>query len=157
MSRALFLLFVLLSACAPPSPFQPGAGAVVDINVINRAACGRLDQFDETTGWTPSGAVISELERALHERLVSELARDAEFFSIEALKPDEYYRRYAGVILEGKQVVVICGEAKRMYDELEQDWRTTTIPYRDGGSISFGAHYDPAAAAITYFEFGFVA
>lgn len=158
MNRALFPLFVwLLAACTPPPLFPPGTGAVVDIRLINEAACGRLRPLDQATSWTPSTEVIANLESALHERLVRELARDSELYGVVTPTPGQYYRRYAGAAEQGQQIVVIFSEPKWLYDESGQDWRTTTILYRDGGSSSFGAYYDPAVDTITYFEFGFVA
>ncbi len=88
--------------------------------------------------------------------LLPELKRDAEHFGTTPQMPSGYYRRYAGVTVLGQRLVVICGESRWLYDERGMDWRTTTIPYRDGGSGSFGAYYDPKTGTITHFEFGFV-
>ncbi|MBL8536798.1 MAG: hypothetical protein JNM59_05285 [Hyphomonadaceae bacterium] len=150
-----FFLALIVAACQAPPPFPQGTGAVVKLDLINRAACGRLRMYSEG-GWTPPQDVIASLEAALVRRLVRELERDAETFEFTPLASSDYYRRYAGATVEGRRIVVICGEARLLYDERGADWRTMTIPYRDGGSWSFGAHYDPEADEITYFEFGFV-
>lgn len=157
MNRALLLLIVLLSAaCGSQSPFPPGTGAVVDIHLMNQAYCGgKLPPIDETTSWTPSEEVIASLEEALRQRLLEELDRESELSNVSTPTPDQYYRRYAGAMEQGRQIVLICGEPKWLYDERGQDWRTSTIPYRDGGSGSFSAHYDPTLDAVTYFQFGF--
>ena len=72
-------------------------------------------------------------------------------------EPSDYYRRYAGVTVQGRRLIAICGEQRRLDDERGVDWRTDFVALRDGGSTTFGAYYDPAAATITYFEFGYVA
>jgi hypothetical protein len=36
------------------------------------------------------------------------------------------------------------------------DWRTAQVPFRDGGSRTFGALYDPETGNFDYFEFGYV-
>ena len=93
----------------------------------------------------------------LLERLVPELARDTEIYEVQAPSPGDYIRRYAGVTVQGRRVIAICGEAASLYEERGEDWRTSYILFRDGGAMSFGAHYDRAKRTITYFEFGFVA
>lgn len=144
-----------LLGCAEPSPFPADTGAIVSQDIVNQAACGRLPQYGEGA-WTVAPEMIPPLEAALVARLIPELEHDEEFFGIKALDPADYYRRYAGVKYGGQRLIVICGEARWLYDERDADWRSQTIPYRDGGSGSFGAHYDPNTEAITYFEFGFV-
>lgn len=156
MRNAKFLLVALaLVGCTQAAPFPTNTGAIVSQDIVNQAACGRLPQYDDGA-WTPEPAMIAPLESALIERLKPELERDAEFFNIITPEPSDYYRRYAGVTYHGRRLIVICGEVRSMYDERGMDWRTQTIPYRDGGSGSFGAHYNPGTDEIEYFEFGFV-
>jgi hypothetical protein len=153
--RALSLALAL-AACAETSGFPPGTGAIVDQELIDRATCGRLGAHGEGA-WTPTERDIEQLEAVLMARLAPELERDAEFYGIEPHAPGDYYRRYAGVSVRSARLIAICGEDRRFYDERGIDWRTDATPFRDGGSNSFGAYYDPVTREITYFEFGYVA
>ena len=101
--------------------------------------------------------MIERLEATLLKRLVPELEVDAAFYEHQQFAPADYIRRYAGFSLDGKLLVAICGERREIYESAGQDWTTSYIPFRDGGSESFGAIYDPIADEITYFEFGYYA
>lgn len=104
----------------------------------------------------PTESVVAPLETTLLSYLVPALERDAELYGVSTPQPMDYYRRYAGVTYGGRRLIAICGEDRALYDDRNVDWRTSTIPYRDGGAASFGAHYDPETSQIVYFEFGFV-
>jgi len=99
--------------------------------------------------------MIEQLETALLERLVPELELDAAFYKHVQFAPEDYIRRYSGFSLDGRPLIAICGERRDMYERAGQNWRTSYIPLRDGGSESFGAIYDPITGEITYFEFGY--
>ena len=156
MRVATLILASLVAACSAAPTFPPNTGAIVDQELINRASCGRLGAHGEGA-WTPTETDIQQLEPVLLERLVPELARDTEIYEVQAPSPGDYIRRYAGVTVQGRRVIAICGEAASLYEERGEDWRTSYILFRDGGAMSFGAYYDRAKRTITYFEFGFVA
>ncbi|MEZ6023100.1 MAG: hypothetical protein R3C16_06745 [Hyphomonadaceae bacterium] len=156
---AFAILALALTACAAPearSPFPPDTGAIVELDLINHAACGRLPVLSGPS-WTPEPEMIWPLEAALHDTLLVELPRNAEEFRVAERSPDSYYRRYAGVIAGAeRRLIVICGEDREFYDSRGMDWRTQYIPYRYGGSMSFSAYYDPETDEILNFEFGYV-
>ena len=150
---AALALFALAAACARPLAFAPGTGAIVEARVLTYATSGRLGIRDEGA-WTPTQEDVRGLEPVLLRRLIPELHQDEQDFKVKASAPAGYYRRYAGVHAQGRRVIAVCGELISLYAE-HGGWPDNYVPLRDGGSATFGAYYDPATRAITYFEFGF--
>jgi len=154
--QLLGLALILVTACSAPSrPFPANTGAIVEVDLFNRATCGPLNPFKEEGAWTPSADDIRGLETALIQRLVPELERDALVYGVRTAA-NNYYRRYAGVTVNGVRLIAICGEQRYIYERSGVDWPEGYVPLSDGGSGTFGALYNPATRQITYFEFGYV-
>jgi hypothetical protein len=114
--------------------------------------CSRVSPGPVDDVWTPGEADIARLEAALFLLL----AREFPEAGLSAL-PDDYYRQYAGFIIGGRRVIYVNGVHKDAVERVNPnhpfDWRTQAHLICDGGTITFGAEYDPATATFSNFAF----
>lgn len=114
--------------------------------------CSRISPGPVSDVWTPSDADLDTLE----DPLIVQLARELEARG-ESPSPGGYYRQYAGFVIGGKRVIYVNGVSEaaieRDLGNATFDWRTQPVQICDGGSITFGAEYDPATHQISNFAF----
>jgi hypothetical protein len=109
--------------------------------------------------WRPDPEIIRELEVAL----APALQRALDHASDRRWNPpaiDEFYRQYIGIRAGSRRAVYING-FHRSYLTITADsrpesagmWRTRAVNVCDGGTMFFGADYDPATRTIGNIEF----
>lgn len=163
------LVFLALAACAPTA--TPPADDVqaeatslwtADTRVVltGDAArdlahqCSRVSPGPVSDLWTPTDAEIAALEDQLILRVASELEQRG-----ESPSPGNYYRQYAGFVVDGRRIIYVNGVDDRGIDSdpgpafHPGNWRTYAIQICDGGTITFGAEYDPATRTLSNFAF----
>ncbi len=146
---------------APPVPIvqlDPAKGAILPLNKVERLArqCSRKSPGPVTGTWTPGKAMIADLEFALGEEIETNLKAVPN----AGAKPQDYYRQYAGLLIDGKQIIYINGVQGSV---VERDqgagrpgrglWTNEPVMICDGGTITFGVEYDPATKAFDKFAF----
>lgn len=150
---------------APPIPtiqLDPAKGAVLPIAKADRLArqCSRKSPGPVTGTWTPGKAMIADLEFALGEQLEQKLKAIPD----AAAAPQDYYRQYAGLLIDGRQVIYINGVHNSVIDrDLAREqgagrpqrglWTNEPVMICDGGTLTFGVEYDPATKAFDKFAF----
>lgn len=167
LKHLLIAAFAALAACAP-TPSEPQGGAAqqtpaqlwtADTRTVltgdaARALthqCSRVSPGPVDDLWTPSGAEIEALEN----ELILLVAREMEAAG-QTPSPGGYYRQYAGFVIGGQRVIYVNGvdESAVERDPARAfDWRTQPITICDGGPITFGVEYDPAARQFSNFAF----
>jgi hypothetical protein len=169
--RLFPILFLALAACAPATTRPAPEGAVqgevaalwtADTRTIltGDAArdlahqCSRVSPGPVSDLWTPTDAEIAALEDQLIHRVASELEQRG-----ESPSPGGYYRQYAGFVVDGRHIIYVNGVDDRGIDSdpgpafHPGNWRTYAIQICDGGTITFGAEYDPATQQLSNFAF----
>jgi hypothetical protein len=181
MRAPVFALILLVSACgqqgappsasvspasteqaempAPPSPdapkLDPAMGEVLGADKAASLArqCSRISPGPVDSSWQPTEAQIAGLEA----RLGAEIERQLAATSAAGSKPQDYYRQYAGFVIGGKQVIYVNGIHKDAVDHAPEpqrsSWKTDPQMICDGGTITFGAEFDPAAGTFQNFAF----
>lgn len=170
-TRLLLLLFPALAACSQPPAGGPPPGAVqeevaelwaADTRTIltgdaarrMERQCSRVSPGPVEDIWTPSEADIAPVEDALIHLLAQELEARG-----ESPSPGDYYRQYAGLVIGGKRVIYVNGVDASGVDSdpgpafHPGNWRAYAIQICDGGTITFGAEYDPATRQFSNFAF----
>ena len=105
----------------------------------------------------PDKETIDRLEKALAPALLDALRR-APIPESRRYPPADYYRQYAGLIVNGRRVVYVNG-FHRKYLEISARsghtpaWRTTPVNVCDGAELFFGAEFDAAAEQIQHVYF----
>ena len=172
---AMLLALILAGACsqsvappgeaatpvAPPVPtvaLDPAEGAILPSAKAERLArqCSRKSPGPVTGTWSPSKAMIADLEFTLGEEIEHELKAIPD----AGAKAQDYYRQYAGLLIGGRQVIYVNGVHATV---VERDqgagrpkrglWTNEPIMICDGGTITFGVEYDPATKAFANFAF----
>jgi hypothetical protein len=170
---AMMLGFATVCACsqsvapevvapeAPPVPvvqLDPAKGAILPLGKAERLGkqCSRPSPGPVTGTWSPSKAMIADLEFALGEQIERELKAIPK----EGPKPQDYYRQYAGLLIGGKQVIYVNGVQGSVVERDEGAgrpkrglWTNEPIMICDGGMVTFGVEYDPATKAFGNFAF----
>jgi len=108
--------------------------------------------------WSPSQEDIRRLERQLNLVLEESLARS---LLPDSLRPavNDYYRQYAGVIVNGRRLIYVTGFHRQYLASVQQlhgdttAWRTQPVLVCDGGEFYFGAAYDPSDGHFIAFQF----
>lgn len=88
--------------------------------------------------WTPTPAQIATMEAAMPAFLEA----SGEFSDRAIGRLPEYIRQYAGVTLDGRDLIFV----NAFCDGAEQDWTTEPVFVMDGGDCFFQVRYDPATA-----------
>jgi hypothetical protein len=169
MRQVVSLVILALAACAEPAPapvaepapapaprpasvLDPARGAILPPDKAQQLAhqCSRLSPGPVTGTWTPTPAMIAELESALGAELEKQIAATPE----TGFTPQTYYRQYAGLMIGGREVIYVNGVAAGVVEHDGNDlWKTRPITICDGGTITFGVEYDPATRALSNFAF----
>lgn len=116
--------------------------------------CSRVSPGPVEGAWTPS----EEQLEALEDQLILLVARELENAG-QTPSPGGYYRQYAGFIIGGRQIIYVNGVDEAGIDSdpgpafHPGNWREHAIRICDGGTITFGAEYDPATQQISNFAF----
>lgn len=109
--------------------------------------------------WTPDPDAIRALEAALAPMLDRELAHR---FKDSSHRPGihDYYRQYVGIHVGRRRVIYVNGfhrlhveHLERVRPELTPRWRTQVVHVCDGGTLFFGAEYDPETREIKNLHF----
>lgn len=153
------------AAEAVPMPvvqLDPARGAILPTNKTERLArqCSRKSPGPVTGTWSPTKAMIADLEFHLGEEIQTRLAPIPE----AGATPQDYYRQYAGLLIGGKQIIYINGVHASVVDRditREQGagrpqrglWSNEPIMICDGGTLTFGVEYDPETKAFDKFAF----
>jgi hypothetical protein len=102
------------------------------------------------TAWTPTSAMVHQLDRQLGWRLGAALD------SVEApgTSVRDYYRQYFGVFRGGKPVILVNGFHAFILEALpELRWRDESVSPCDVGVASFRTWYDPATGEFETIHF----
>jgi hypothetical protein len=150
---------------APPVPIvqlDPAKGAILPVSKTERLArqCSRKSPGPVTGTWSPTRTMIADLEFTLGEELEQKLKAIPE----AGAKPQDYYRQYAGLLIDGRQVIYINGVHNSVIDrDLAREqgagrpqrglWSNEPVMICDGGTLTFGVEYDPATKAFDRFAF----
>ena len=140
---------------APAVPLDPAMGAILPVEKAEALAkqCSRISPGPVTGTWAPTEPAIRELEAELGAEIERQLAAT----SAAGSKPEAYYRQYAGLTIEGRQVIYVNGIDKdaveRAPEAQRESWKTNPVMICDGGTITFGVEYDPAAKTFANFAF----
>lgn len=108
--------------------------------------------------WTPDQPTIRRLETLLAPTLQDAINRE---------QPDEskrhaasgYYRQYFGLVVDGHRIVYVNGfheVSLKLFSGSSaprQNWHETAVNVCDGGTLFFGAEYDPAAGTLQHLRF----
>jgi hypothetical protein len=152
------IIFVaaLASACAArepaEGPFAPETGVIFRGNAARQLIhqCSRQGPGPVQGAWTPNAAEISEFEPKLAALVERRLRCRGES---PALATD-YYRQYGGLIIDGSRIIYVNGIASGIAERhYGRDWRRRPMGLCDGGSMAFGAEFNPATGEITNFTF----
>ncbi|MEQ1817743.1 MAG: hypothetical protein ABL871_03965 [Terricaulis sp.] len=169
--KHVFVATLTLAAagCAPASETPPGTAQheaaslwTVDTRTVltGEAArdlihqCSRVSPGPVEDLWTPSDADIAALEAELILLVARELEARGESPSL-----GDYYRQYAGFVIGGKRVIYVNGVNAAGIDAdpgpafHPSNWRAYAIQICDGGTITFGAEYDPETEVFRNFAF----
>ena len=142
-------------ATAPAVPLDPAMGAILPTEKADALAkqCSRISPGPVSGTWAPAEPAIRELEAELGAEIERQLAAT----SAAGSKPEAYYRQYAGLTIEGRQVIYVNGIDKdaveRAPEAQRESWKTNPVMICDGGTITFGVEYDPAAKTFSNFAF----
>lgn len=150
---------------APPVPIvqlDPARGAILPVNKTERLArqCSRKSPGPVTGTWSPTKAMIADLEFHLGEEIQTRLSPIPD----AGAKPQDYYRQYAGLLIGGKQIIYINGVHASVVDRditREQGagrpqrglWSNEPVMICDGGTLTFGVEYDPETKVFDKFAF----
>jgi hypothetical protein len=157
-----------LNACAPATPpdVAPGAAqeqvaelwtddtrTILTGDAARTLArqCSRVSPGPVEDVWTPSEEQIEEVE----DNLILHLARELEQAG-QSPSPGGYYRQYAGFVVGGKRIIYVNGVDESAIERdtaAAFDWRTQAVQICDGGTITFGAEYDPTTRQFSNFAF----
>jgi hypothetical protein len=114
--------------------------------------CSRTSPGPVTGQWTPTDAQLEAFEQPLTSVLKGQLTRAG-----VTTPPGDYYRQYAGFIINGRRVIYVNGFDRSTLDHPNPDhpfdWRTQALGICDGGMITFGAEYDAETHQVTKFAF----
>jgi len=109
-------------------------------------------------GWQPSRADTDALDKRLF--LISKLASTFGMVGIHIAHPERYHRQYVGIVVKHRNLIYVNAfltePAGAGTDDLKQfgsgfegvsglpgDWREHLVNPCDGGSMFWGAVYDP--------------
>lgn len=155
VSKIVFVA-ALVSACtgAEPahSPFQPGTSVVFAGNAARQLVnqCSRREPGPVEGTWTPSTAQISELEPKLAALIERQLQCRGESPQLATA----YYRQYGGLVIGGARTIYINGVASEVAERhYSRNWRRRAMGLCDGGSLGFGAEFNPATGELANFTF----
>ena len=160
LTRAFLTVLVLQQGIAPG--FRTDWFAILPADYLPPKIHGwgsRPDAPARTGYWAPDSETISRLEVALASALLEALEREVKDPSRRPAT-NEYYRQYIGTHIHGRQVVYINGFHREYLGmvaserpQLADLWRTRAVNVCDGGSLFFGAEYDPATRQVTNIRF----
>jgi hypothetical protein len=165
----LSLLLLALAACstaAPTavreadSPWRAETRAILVDNAARSLArpCSRPPPGPIDGYWTPVDAQIAAIEPQLFELLEAQLRAIP---WTHDLTPDDYHRQYAGLVIDGRQVIYVGGFLSRVLDGgplnrrfPERTWRDEAVWLCDYGAGDFGVEYDVETSEFRRFSFG---
>lgn len=167
MKNALIFVCTLLVPGCATHPFRAemsfpeGTGTVLsgeDSIRLARPCSGRSPGRIEGQ-WKPTAEQIYELESRLPS--VFEAHRREDWPELRDRATD-YYRQYAGFVINGQRVIYVQGIIK---DEVEGHpiidrrrpsltWRDLPIRICDGGAMTFDTIYNPDSRSFVGFAFG---
>jgi hypothetical protein len=115
--------------------------------------CSRISPGPVTGQWTPSDAQLEAFDVPLTDVLGGQLNRAG-----VTTAPRDYYRQYAGFIINGRRVIYVNGVVRSTIDDHPNpdhpfDWRTQAMGICDGGPITFGAEFDAQTHQVSNFAF----
>lgn len=163
MRKAVLATFLLLAACSPghrvPEHIARELGPETRTVLTGAEAmklthqCSRASPGPVTGQWTPSDAQLEAFDVPLTDVLGGQLNRAG-----ITTQPRNYYRQFAGFIINGRQVIYVNGVDRRSVDGQPDpahpfDWRTQAISICDGGPVTFGAEYDADTHQVAKFAF----
>lgn len=108
--------------------------------------------------WTPADGDVQRLEGKLPALLERELrARNLN----DSLRTADYFRQYAGLVIEGRPIVYVSGFHRRIIEETSvldrrnpaATWRDVAVDVCDGGPYLFGVEYDAETQQFANFSF----
>ncbi len=106
--------------------------------------------------WQPTEEQISTLERVLAPALDRGL-KTAEDERAHELRVNDYYRQYAGLVVDGRQIIYVNGFHRGFLQDLARgdttSWRKEPVNVCDGGEWFFGAEYDVSSGRIRSLHF----
>jgi hypothetical protein len=159
MLRVLFPALLILQQPAGPSlNAEWGAILPADYFPPNMYGWCSREAPARTGYWTPGPETIGSLETVLAPALQVALDKKSKDPSRRRAASD-YYRQYIGLRVRGRQVVYVNGFHKSYLEGLSgmrrelADWRTRAVNVCDGGSMFFGAEYDPATRQVANIRF----
>jgi hypothetical protein len=133
-----------IAAQVANNPLKPEWGAVLPETEARRAfgkprLCNRPAPGPIDSMWIPDDATIRRLETALGPALRNAIQTS----TIRGGKPDaaDFYRQYAGFLVEGRRIVYINGfhvDAARSFGPA---WKTKAVLACDGGMLFSGAEF----------------
>jgi hypothetical protein len=159
-----------LCACAPPANTTPTANVAQERpaelwNADNRTIlsgdaahalvrqCSRVSPGPVEGVWTPTDADVQRMEGTL----ILEVSKQFRERGV-TLSPGDYYRQYAGFVIGGRRIIYVNGVVESAIlrepnPDHPFDWRTQAVSICDGGTITFGAEYDPELNTVSNFAF----
>ena len=122
--------------------------------------CSRAVPGPTEGAWLPAPDTIRQLEIALIP-VFQQAATKAVMEGARPGAPRDYYRQYAGIVVESRRLVYVNGfnasllklEAQLRPSRPAMDWRAVPIDVCDGWTDFFGAEYDPATRTVRNFRF----
>ena len=113
--------------------------------------CGRPPPLGIESVWTPALIQSAFLEARLSKLIAEKLAISVG--GRGGLVPRDYYRQYAGLVIDGRRVIYVNGFHKSIADTYPSDWRQSPVIACDGGKMFFGVEYDVQSEAFVSFTF----
>ncbi|HYD72593.1 MAG TPA: hypothetical protein VEF55_05610 [Candidatus Binatia bacterium] len=169
LKHFLFTALLAVAACAPTPSEPPNGAAQEEVAELWTAEtrtiltgdaarslarqCSRISPGPVEEVWTPTDAEVAAIE----DELILLVARELEEAS-QSPSPGGYYRQYAGFVIGGQRVIYVNGVDDTAIQRAPNpnhpfDWRTQPVQICDGGTITFGAEYNPATHRFSNFAF----
>jgi hypothetical protein len=96
------------------------------------------DSKPRMENWEPTVGDINDLEAALS--LIAALSNKEQDIDRHIVQPDQYFRQYLAVVVNGKKIIFVNAMCSIKPDE---DWRKHLIIAMGGGKCFWNAIYDP--------------
>lgn len=161
--KLLFLISIVLLGCSSSRNFQlsPNQSIILDSTKAYETVrqCSRYAPTIEGS-WNPSAKQIKELESLLY-KVYDLKAVECCLIGVEIIDLNEFYRQYAGIIVDGKKLIYVNAFSKHSFDyssRLEKfDWKKEPYVVCDGGEFYWGVCYDPITKEFIDLAFNGVA
>jgi hypothetical protein len=158
MRTFIILAFLGLAACAPGDHAPPHVARELgpDTRTLLSGAealklahqCSRPSPGPVSGQWIASADQLDAFDAPLTDVLGGQLNRAG-----ITKAPRDYYRQFAGFIINGRRVIYVNGVDRSAIDDHDIAWRTTAIGICDGGPITFGAEFDADTHQVSNFAF----